>query len=40
MIEGKEMHILDFDNKSVIEPEVKHHIMSLGEVVSRVEFYK
>lgn len=40
VIEGKETYILTPDQKGVVEPEIKHYVKPLGDVVFRVEFYK
>ena len=40
IIEEKETHILNPENKGVVEPEIKHHIKPLGAVTFYIEFYK
>lgn len=40
IIEDKETHILNPENKGVVEPEIKHHIKPLGPVSFTIEFYK
>lgn len=39
-IEDKETHILSVDKNGVVEPEILHHIKSIGTVKFFVEFYK